>query len=221
MRISDEGLALIAEFEGFVDHPYNDAAGHATIGFGHLLHHGPVTAEDRRRWGKMSHADGLKLLRSDIRSRERAVDAAVKVPLTQNQFDALVSFVYNLGEGALRQSTLLKKLNAGNYDAVPAELAKWNKAGGRVLPGLVRRRKAEAARWRSGGDPLAGLTPTERRWAREYDRLKREDRDRPRRAELRRAMQAQRERIEAAARESGWDSDHRRERFEALRARTS
>jgi GH24 family phage-related lysozyme (muramidase) len=221
MRISDEGLALIAEFEGFVDHPYNDAAGHATIGYGHLLHHGPVTAADNRRWGTMSRAEGQKLLRKDVRSREAAVSSLVKVPLNQGQFDALVSFVFNLGEGALRESTLLRKLNAGDYSAVPSELARWNKAGGRVLPGLVRRRQAEAARWNAGGDPLDVLRPTERRWASEYDRLKRENRDRPRRAELRRAMRAQRDHIEKAARESGWDTEHRRERYEALRKRTA
>jgi hypothetical protein len=80
------------------------------------------------------------------------VDRLVTVPLSQNQFDALVSFTFNVGEGALAKSTLLKKLNAGKYSEVPAELMKWTKGGGRELPGLVRRRRAECALWRSVND---------------------------------------------------------------------
>jgi hypothetical protein len=71
----------------------------------------------------------------------------VKQPLTQNQFDVLVDFAYNAGVGALKSSTLLKKVNAAQFDAVPAELMKWTKGGGKVLPGLVRRRQAESAWW--------------------------------------------------------------------------
>lgn len=84
-------------------------------------------------------------LRRDVRQFERAVARQVRVPLTQGQFDALVSFAFNLGEGALAQSTLLRLLNAGDYAGAAAQFDRWNKAGGRVLPGLVRRRAAERA----------------------------------------------------------------------------
>jgi hypothetical protein len=97
----------------------------------------------------------MKILASDLVKFEDGVDNLVKVPLKQNQFDALVSFAFNVGLGALGKSTLLKKLNAGQYDAVPAELMKWTKAGGKELPGLVRRRRAEAALWRGVDDSKA------------------------------------------------------------------
>lgn len=146
-KLSKAGVELIAEFEGFVSTPYNDAAGHATIGYGHLLHLGNVTQADISRWGSISRVKGLDLLRSDARDAQDAVDSLVKVSLNQNQFDALVSFTFNVGEGALSSSTLLKVLNAGDYKAVPAELKKWVHAGGTVVPGLVNRRNAEAALW--------------------------------------------------------------------------
>jgi lysozyme len=85
----------------------------------------------------------------DLVRFERAVQRAVTVPLTDNQFAALVSFTFNLGEGALQKSTLLKLLNAGDYNSVPSELQKWVKAGGQTLAGLVKRRMAEADLWRT------------------------------------------------------------------------
>ncbi len=142
--LSQPGLDLIAGFEGFRADPYNDQADNATVGFGHLLHHGPVTAADRANWSALSRERALEMLRQDATAAERAVLDAVKVPLTQPQLDALVSFTFNVGAGALRSSTLLKRLNAGEHAAVPAELARWTKAGGRELPGLVARRHAEA-----------------------------------------------------------------------------
>ena len=89
---------------------------------------------------------------ADLKKFEAGVDDSVTVPLEQHQFDALVSFAFNVGLGALRKSTLLRKLNAGDYAAVPAELMKWTKAGGKELPGLVRRRRAEAGMWRGVDD---------------------------------------------------------------------
>jgi GH24 family phage-related lysozyme (muramidase) len=137
---------MIARFEGFRPHLYNDAAGHCTIGFGHLVHHGPCdgTEAEHLRAG-LSRQDALALLREDVAAKAGLVRDAVKVPLNQRQFDALVSFVFNVGEGNFGRSTLLRRLNAGKYDAVPAELRRWVKAGGRTLQGLVRRRAAEAA----------------------------------------------------------------------------
>jgi lysozyme len=151
VRISSDGAEFIAQFEGFVPTIYNDAANppNATIGFGHVVHPGAIKGNEPLK--AVSRAQALKLLEQDCAKAAAAVKKHVKKPLTQAQFDALVSFTYNCGEGNLAESTLLKKLNAGEYEAVPAELEKWTHAGpGTVLPGLVRRRKAEAALFTRG-----------------------------------------------------------------------
>jgi lysozyme len=221
MRVSRAGAELIAQFEGFVATPYDDAAGHATIGFGHLLHHGRVTSADRTRWGSISRERGLALLAEDARDAERAVEQAVRVPLTQQQLDALVSFVFNVGAGAFRSSTLLRRLNAGDRQAAADELLRWSRAGGQVLDGLLRRRRAERALFLATAPaPDAALTAHERRWVTEYDRLAAQRRRRGRRQVLRRVMAEQRRRIWRAAQESGWDRLNRRARYRALLART-
>ena len=84
------------------------------------------------------------MLEVELEEYENYVNTAVTVPLSQNQFDALVSWVYNFGNGNLTSSTMLKVLNAGDYEEVPAQIKRWNKAGGKVLEGLTRRRQAEA-----------------------------------------------------------------------------
>jgi lysozyme len=152
-KLTQRGLDLIAEFEGFVPYAYNDAAGHATVGYGRLLHHGPVTQADRDRYGtkarpKVSAELGLRMLEEDAESFERIVRDFVKVPVTQGEFNALVSFSFNVGAGALRGSTLLRLLNARKRRAAAREFVKWNKAGGRELAGLTRRREAEARMFR-------------------------------------------------------------------------
>lgn len=144
MNLSDAGARFIAGHEGMVLEPYDDPAGYATVGIGHLIAKRRVNDADRKQWGRLTEAQAFDLFRSDARKFIDAVAASVVVPLTQNQFDALVSFAFNVGEGAFRSSTLLKKLNAKDYQGAAAEFAKWNKAGGRVLKGLVRRRKEEA-----------------------------------------------------------------------------
>jgi lysozyme len=141
--ISDAGVKFIAEFEGWFDKPYNDPVGHCTIGFGHLLHRGPCTASDVQEWGRISKQKGYELLRQDTKIAADAINRLVKVPLNQQQFDALVSFVFNCGAGAFADSTLLKKLNAGDYEGAGNQLMRWVYADGQVLPGLQRRRKAE------------------------------------------------------------------------------
>jgi len=93
-----------------------------------------------------------EILRIDLLKYERAVEDLVKVELTQNQFDVLVDFAYNAGVGSLKSSTLLKKVNARKFDDVPAELMKWTKGGGKVLPGLVRRRQAAVVWWNASED---------------------------------------------------------------------
>lgn len=145
MKISQEGLDLIKEFEGIRLEAYKCPAGVLTIGIGHTSAAGPPEVKPGM---KITKKEAYDILNRDLDQYEDAVNKSVKVPLTQNQFNALVSFTYNVGVGAFEKSTLLKKLNQGQYSAVPGELMKWTKAGGKELPGLVRRRRAEAALWR-------------------------------------------------------------------------
>jgi lysozyme len=145
--ISERGIDLIASFEGFVPHPYDDPVGYATVGYGHLLHKSRVTDADRRHWGTLTPEQGKALLRKDVARFEKAVRRLVKTRITQGQFDALVSFAYNVGEGALAGSTLLRRLNAGDKHGAADEFLKWDVAGGQHLPGLARRRRAERDRF--------------------------------------------------------------------------
>ena len=143
MKLSKAGLEFIAKREGFRSTAYNDAAGFATIGYGHLITRGPATDAIKKQWGVLSHADGLALLRKDAERFEACVNAVVSVAVTQRQFDALVSFAFNIGCGSLTASTLLKKLNAGDTRGAADEFLRWTRAGGVVLAGLTARRKAE------------------------------------------------------------------------------
>jgi len=134
---------LIEASEGFSPVVYACSAGHATIGYGHKLHSGPPTAFDRSLLWTLDHANII--LELDTLVSAQAVTNLVKVPLNQNQFDALVSWTFNLGVGWLRRCSWRKALNAGNYAAVPAALELFTKAGGETMPGLVVRRGKEAA----------------------------------------------------------------------------
>ena len=136
MKISQEGLALIKKFEGCELKAYHCAAGVPTIGYGST--HG-VTMDM-----EITQEEADELLMDDVSKFEEAVTRAVKVPLEQNQYDALVSWTFNLGPSNLSSSTMLRVLNEGNYEEVPAQIKRWNKAGGKVLQGLIRRREAEA-----------------------------------------------------------------------------
>lgn len=144
--VNSAGQALIKEFEGCELVAYLCPANIWTIGWGHTSAAGAPSVHAGLR---ITQALADEIFVRDLEPYARCVEQHVKVKLTDNQFAALVSFTYNVGQGAFRSSTLLKKLNAGDYDAVPAELKKWNKGGGKVLPGLVRRRAAEAALWLS------------------------------------------------------------------------
>jgi len=141
-RTNEEGVALIKRWEGFKAEAYLCPAGKWTIGYGHT-----ATA---RKGMVVSEAKAEALLLQDLRVAESAVEHAVRVPLTDNQFAALVSWTFNVGVGAMRSSTLVRKLNADDYGAVPAQLARWNKVKGAVTPGLVNRRAAEAGLWARG-----------------------------------------------------------------------
>ena len=136
MHLSDSGVNLIKAFEGLRLSAYQDSGGVWTIGYGHT---GGVQPGERITQGQAE-----ELLRKDTGWAQDAVRQQVHVPLTQRQFDALTSFTFNLGAGALQGSTLLSKLNAGDYAGAQAEFGRFVHAGGRVLQGLVRRRAAEA-----------------------------------------------------------------------------
>jgi len=139
-HITKDGLRLIKQFEGFEPEIYLDAAGLPTIGYGHLIHPG----EHRMFQNGISESAAEALLAKDVWSAERAVLRLIKVPLTDSQFDALVSFTFNLGGGALQRSTLRCKVNREEHAEVPHEFMRWVWAGGRPLRGLIRRREAEA-----------------------------------------------------------------------------
>lgn len=137
MKTGEKGLELIKHFEGLRLQAYQCSAHVWTIGYGHTAGVQPgdsVTTEQ---------ADSL--LRQDIEESERSIARYVTVPLNNCQFDALASFTFNLGAGNLRASTLLKKLNAGDYSGAAEEFPRWVSAGGKKLPGLARRREAEKA----------------------------------------------------------------------------
>ena len=143
MKISEKGLAMIESFEGCLLKASNKLDGVWTIGYGQT---GSYYGKRVRRGMTTTKALAHAWLRDhSIKTYEDAVTQAVKVPLNQNQFDALVSFTYNVGVGALKQSTALRKLNAGDYAGAADALTMWTKCNGKVLAGLVRRRKEERA----------------------------------------------------------------------------
>jgi lysozyme len=135
---SNAGLALTEQSEGFRSSAYQDSVGVWTIGYGH-------TGTDVCAGLTITPAQGQALLASDIAAAATFVNQAVTVALDQDEFDALVDFVFNLGRGAFAGSTLLKELNTGNFSAAAAQFDLWDRAGGQVLAGLLRRRQAEEA----------------------------------------------------------------------------
>lgn len=137
--INGAGLCLIKDHEGLRLEAYDDGVGVWTIGYGHT--HGVKPGDT------CSQMQADEWLDQDLCFAEDAVEDLVKVPLTDNQFAALVSFVFNEGRKRFAESTLLMKLNEGGYDLVPAYLKSWIFAGGKVMQGLVNRRKAEADLW--------------------------------------------------------------------------
>jgi lysozyme len=139
-RLSKAGLTFIASWEGYRAKAYKDIGGVWTIGFGHT---GGVKSTD-----SVTREQALELLRRDAATAETAVRQLVEMPINQDRFDALVSFTFNVGVNAFKTSTLLRKLNAGDYPGVPAQLMRWNKVNGRPVQGLTRRRRAEADLWK-------------------------------------------------------------------------
>lgn len=142
MQTSDKGITLIKQFEGCKLTAYQDSVGVWTIGYGWTQ---PVDGKPIRAGMTIKQETAERLLKTGLVSYESDVSRLVKVGLTQGQFDALVSFTYNLGARSLSTSTLLRKLNAGDYAGAADDFLRWNKAGGKVLNGLTRRREAERA----------------------------------------------------------------------------
>lgn len=140
MKTNKAGLELIKEFEGFRSNAYLCPAGVWTIGYGTTRINGLKVKPGSTATREMAE----RYLQADLATFERNVKKLVRVPLNDNQFSALVSFTYNCGVGAFANSTLLRLLNQGHYNQVRTQLMRWNKAGGRELAGLTRRRKAEA-----------------------------------------------------------------------------
>ena len=154
MNISNKGIELIKKFEGCRLKAYQDSVDVWTIGYGHT--------EGVYEGMEISQHQADIMLGSDLVKYANYINEYVTVSLNPNQFDALTSWVYNLGPGNLKSSTMLKVLNEGSYNDVPFQIKRWNKAGGKVLKGLVRRREAEAELFATGDDwigtPFEGAT---------------------------------------------------------------
>ncbi|MEA2370280.1 MAG: lysozyme [Solirubrobacteraceae bacterium] len=224
MKISPAGVALIKEFEGFTNGglPYKDMVGVWTIGYGHTEGVGPSSP-------RLTEKQASALLARDLDAKYGPPVNAIGVSLTQPQFDALVSFVYNVGPGGVDSSTRVgQALRAKNWQAAADGLLAWNKAGGAPVAGLTRRRQAERALFLSVSDPLPGYRDDERAWIREYDELQRTGQNPGRRGELRSAMTARRKAIWRAAQPkaaggdgNGWTVNARRGRYASLLARSA
>lgn len=147
LEISKDGIELIKHFEGFKANAYLCPAGVWTIGYGTIRY---ANGKKVREGDKCTKAQATGYLKDDITRFEKSVNKLVTVPLQQHQFDALVCWTYNLGVTNLKNSTMLKVLNKGLYDQVPDQMRRWNRAGGKVLKGLTRRREAEAVLFETG-----------------------------------------------------------------------
>ena len=146
-QISPHGLEKLKQWEGLKTKAYKDAGGVWTIGYGHTAMAG---SPQPYQCQVITAAEAENILLKDLVQYEAAIENNVNVKLNDNQFAALVSFAFNVGIGAFKNSTLLKKLNQGDFNAVPTELMKWTKAGGKKLQGLVNRRRAEGYLWMEG-----------------------------------------------------------------------
>lgn len=145
MQLSAVGLELVKRSEGFRNRIYRDVAGIPSIGYGHRV----LPAESFPNG--IEEAEGAELLALDLRNAEQAVQRLVRVALAQGQFDALVDFCFNLGQGRLAASSLLQDLNMGRYDAAAEQLLRWDRAGALENAGLKARREAEFQLWHSVG----------------------------------------------------------------------
>ena len=154
MKASKNLKELLQDWEGLIQSAYADSGGLLTIGIGHLLTKSELMSgkillpSETIYWQNgLTVAQALDLLGHDIYYTDAAVNNLVRVLVSQNQYDALVSFAYNVGIDAFANSTLLRLLNDGQYDQVPAQLRRWNKVKGKTITGLINRREKEIALW--------------------------------------------------------------------------
>ena len=155
MKINTGVIGLIESFEGCRTDAYRDCVGIWTIGYGHTSSAGPPTVTPGMT---ISKQEARALLETDVGNFSKGVQACLQVQLDDNQFSALVSFAYNIGLAEFCKSSVLRAVNAGQFAAVPALMALWIKAGGRVVPGLVARRAAEAALFCKADDDEAQVS---------------------------------------------------------------
>lgn len=141
MNIGDRGLDLIRAFEGFRADPYLDAVGVPTIGYGSTYY--PDGQRVRLTDPPISEPEARRLMQATLAEFEDGIADALQVEVTQSQFDALICWAFNIGVSAAQNSTLMKKLNSGDYFGAADQFLRWNKAGGVTLRGLTRRREAE------------------------------------------------------------------------------
>jgi GH24 family phage-related lysozyme (muramidase) len=224
MELSRAGAAFIAGWEGDVLTPYNDADNppNATIGIGHLIHEGPVTRADIRRWRGFSYEDSLQLLQADVRQVEEQIRAKITHPLAQNEWDALVDVLFNTGPGIL-DAGVAEAINAGRMQQATEVWAQWiHGNGGVVLEGLVHRRAGDTELFLRTPAPYEN--PQEARWEHEYDQLAHRTgwAANARRRALVRAMTRRRKEIWhlANTQPGGWGKLNRASRYRQLLART-
>lgn len=154
-QISESGIEFIKRYEGVRNTAYNDVAGLRTIGVGHLLTSEELQGQYVRIGSErvplnqsLTSQQVIDLLKQDLLPKEQTVRSAIKTNITQSQYDMLCSLCFNIGSGAFKKSTVVRVINEGNFDQVPSAFMMWVKAGGRVVNGLVNRRRAEAANFR-------------------------------------------------------------------------
>jgi lysozyme len=219
-HLSPNGEHFIAGFEGCILHPYNDPL-NATIGVGHLIHMGVVTPADIRRYRGFTYADAMHLLAADVGSAQTEMRRYLKVELSQPEWDAMVSAVFNCGAGVLAGS-VGHLLNARQFEQAMQALQSWDHVGSSVVAGLARRRQAERTLFfqKPPAPPYWG--PHELNWMREYDRLLKQNRNLPRRRFLRVQMRKRAgEIVSAAHREkNGWNHLNRRQRYHSMAGRS-
>lgn len=218
METSATGLAFISREEGVILHPYNDSRGFATVFVGHLIAQRPVIPADFQRFAPLTREHAIEYLRRDVRVAESAVNGGVKVPLNQNEFDALVSLTFNIGNGAFAGSTVLRRLNAGDRRGAADAFLMWHIGGA----GLIFRRQRERTLFLTAAvDPLEVLEPDELNWVHELDVLRNKHQNVERRKELVAVLTKRRKHIWRTAQHAGWEGSHRRERYAILKDRTT
>jgi lysozyme len=220
-RLSAHGAQLVEQFEGCVLRPYNDPW-NATIGIGHLIHKGPVTAADNARYRRFTRADAIKLLDTDVRQAEEEIRQRITIPLGQNQWDATVDIVFNCGPAPL-EGSFGRLLQAGDHDGAANAMLAWDHGnGGTVLEGLARRRHADRELFITPDPPY--VPADEARWIHEYDSLPKWGQETwatIRRRALRRRMNKRILLLNHLANDDGgWHILNRENRYRALLART-